>query len=167
MSTGDVLRTIELSTYGVVEAVRSIPEELHNKRENDCWTVEECIEHLIMLEQAIIGVIRGPATAVGRRIDEKIDRIRLVLGDDNRKLLAGAPVEPQGRFASTVEALPVFLHTREVLRRCAEEEDLGPERTGFAHEIFGLLTGYEWIWFLTVHAERHMRQLRRLQNGSV
>jgi hypothetical protein len=140
------------------------------------WCVDEVLEHLYL---TYTGTIRGFTRALEagkpaatRATLAQRARILLVVGlgymPEGRKAPPG--VVPRGLAGETVRAEigGKLAEMDEIIGRCERELGGGKFR-GLAimeHPILGPLTAEEWRKFHLVHGMHHVKQIRRLREGS-
>ena len=68
--------------------------------------------------------------------------------------------EPGNSPLDKMEVLKIFEKTKDRLTNQVKEIDLTVTALDFALPTFGYLTRYEWVKFMIVHMQRHIRQLQ-------
>lgn len=138
------------------------------------WCADEVLEHLYL---TYTGTIRGFTRALEAG---KPPAVRATFGQRARNLLvlelgympegrkAPAGVVPRGQAAVRVEISERIAEMDEIIGRC-ERELAGGKFRGRAileHPILGPLTARQWRKFHLVHGMHHVKQIRRLREGS-
>ncbi len=140
------------------------------------WCADEVLEHLYL---TYMGTIRGFARALEAG---KPPATRTTLGQRARNLLvlglgyfpegrkAPAGVVPRGLAGETVrgEISGKLAEMDEIIGRCECELGGGKfrGRAILEHPILGPLTARQWRKFHLVHGMHHVKQIRRLREGS-
>jgi hypothetical protein len=128
------------------------------------WTVAQIVEHLSISEPRITAAIEGmlaPAEGdVGERkpfipfsLDEQAERAR-------GKIDAPEFLRPTGlRLGEGLERLKESRAALEALRPRFESADYSRV---LKHPAFGMLNAAQWLAFLGMHEQRHLRQIQRI-----
>ena len=155
----------------VTEATAGLSEaQWHFKPSADRWSVAENLEHMVIVQERVIGRILqqlalGPAPAADRN-SEEIDAIVIEKIPD-RSITAQAPefIRPSGKLPPA-EALERFranyLRLIELARTTpdlrAHVLDAPPLRV-VTNGAFTSMDGFQWILTVSRHDERHVRQI--------
>lgn len=128
------------------------------------WTVTQIVEHLSIAEPRITNAIEGlfaPTESNGR---ERESFMRFSLDEQAEKA--------RGKIEAPEFLHPTGLLLAEGLRRLKQSraalEALRPrfESADYArvlkHPAFGMLNAAQWLAFLGMHEERHLRQIERI-----
>ena len=130
------------------------------------WTIAEIAEHIIVVENALMGMFNAPNAAKSVKCDDapRIADVALILAITNRmqKFTAPEQVRPNGRWKTRDELLSNFEKTRagtmEYLK--ANKADL---RSTFVQSPMGTIDSLQGLLFLTGHSERHLLQLKEVK----
>ena len=140
----------------------------------DAWTIAEIVEHLSIIEGQLIRMVNlllKQAEASGARAqgddvnDNKsplVDLRAIIERAAKEKYQAPETVRPQGN-STVVESLAKLQTTRAslvALRPRLEAADLSQVK--YPHPVFGPLDLYQWLAFIGIHEDRHLRQIERL-----
>lgn len=158
-NTKDVLRTAvaDLST-----------EQLAYKPAPDRWSIDECVEHIALVEAGIFSAIRagmGKAADPDRRAEIRCDDLYVVKAVRSRstRLPAPDPFVPTGRFGNVAMALQAFEQQRDAAIDFVSNPP-GDLRTHyFRHFVLGLLDCYQATLLLASHSERHRKQIEEVK----
>jgi uncharacterized damage-inducible protein DinB len=144
------------------------PEQRAYRPAPDCWSVEDCLEHLILVETRVTDsmerVLKSPpepdkaATVVGKE-----RRILKAVPDRRTRVKAPESVAPAHRWPGFDELLGEFLKTRERSIQFASNTQADLRSHFFPHMVFGDLDCYQWLVFLSVHTERRVLQIEEIQ----
>jgi hypothetical protein len=132
----------------------------------DRWSVLECLEHLVSVEQRFLGFAQNGDVYETTRVDPAREQ-SLASGMMDRSSRRQAPegVLPVGRFQSLAEALAAFNEARDTSVRFVQERGDGLYSVRAAHPRFGELNGIEVIHLLHGHALRHVAQIRETRES--
>lgn len=136
------------------------------------WSIGECVEHIMRVENRILGVI-------GKKLTDDTPQSEIQLSAQPRKELdtlvretvldrtvrrqAPEPARPTGEWADTSELLAEFQKTR---HRTTEfvASTRGDLRSYFIpHAALGELDCYQWLLVLSVHGSRHAQQMEEIK----
>ena len=137
------------------------------KPEPDRWSIEECAEHLALVEKGILQRLTQEATPSEHAENPaRQAQLRKSGADRTSKRQAPERARPSGQFGSLKNALEQFAANREktieYLSSC--QEDLHA-RT-IVHPL-ATMTCHEYVVFMTGHTLRHIEQIREIQQTSV
>ncbi len=141
---------------------RLSPSQLAFKPAADRWSVAECVEHIIVVEQAILGRITGalqqPADAAQHSAFEGSDE-PLVERVTNRSEKVQAPemIHPTGRWPHD-QLLAEFRAARGRTSDFAAKTDADLRQHLTPHPRLGPLDCYQWLLLIAAHGERHRAQ---------
>jgi DinB superfamily len=130
------------------------------------WTIGEIAEHIIVVEQALMGMFNAPnaKTAVACENVPRIADTALILAITNRgqKFTAPEQVRPNGRWKTRDELLSNFDKTRAatIEHLKANKADL---RSTFIQSPMGTIDSLQGLLFLTGHSDRHLLQLKEVK----
>ena len=140
-------------------------EQSRQKPATDCWCVLETVEHLTAAETIqlkLISTQRRPRTADAPNREQ--DFIRMV-PDRGHKMQAPEPARPCGRFATLAEATQQFQATRASVIQFVEQttEDFRATEVKHPHPAAGIVSTFEMLVIMAMHAERHARQVEEIR----
>ena len=133
----------------------------------DRWSVGEVVEHLAAAEDFLMTMVRDQVMQAPPRATAEdmaaIDAFVLkAIPDRSNRVKAPEPLIPAGRFGSRTDTLKqlkdnraktiAFLEQTNGLRDHAVESPLGKN-----------LDAYQWILFVSAHAERHTKQIQEVK----
>lgn len=136
------------------------------------WSIAECTEHMVIVEEIAFGhmiehALKVPADPEKRKSLKYSDPAVLRLVAERRnKLSAPERVRPTGRWKNPEEATPHLCKLREqtIGFLQATQDDL---RNHFVeHPAFGTLDAYQWLLLMAGHVRRHTDQIREIQSDS-
>lgn len=158
------IQYLESTRQGVLDATRGLSAAQWNfKPAPDRWSVAEVTEHLASAEDYIRGMIvekvmAGPARPAGENVAGIDEMVVKMIPDRSHKAQAPEPLKPTNRLGSPEASLKHFEQAR------ATTEDFLNKTPGLRdHAIDSPLgkkmDGYEWVWFIAAHSERHTKQI--------
>jgi uncharacterized damage-inducible protein DinB len=134
----------------------------------DRWSVAGCVEHIIVTEdfvfQTIHRVLEAPAqpakqTEVRHKDPIVIERVPARI----TRVMGPEMVHPKNRWPDFEELLGQFEATRRRSMSFAEKTEADLRSHFFPHPFLGDLDCYQWLLFLGLHCERHVRQLEEVK----
>lgn len=146
--------------------------QIHFKLTDNCWSVLECLEHIYLIDKAVLGALTGITnenTPDNTRTElfgeEKLEKL-LVKG---RSFKVPAPdfVKPRGKFGSLTDAKE---HIEAITSKLIEHINSYPVEQDvrtYKHPILGYMTPTDWIHFMVSHTERHMHQIEELKTNAL
>jgi hypothetical protein len=132
------------------------------------WSIAENIEHVILFEYFITGVITkvlsDPAEPDKKPLSAAKEHLVLGLADArNTKFNARESVRPIGKWADTTEMIAELRKTRARTLAFAAETQAALRDHFFSHIAFGDLDCYQWLVVLGQHAARHALQIEAIK----
>ncbi len=155
---------LEKTRQGVIDATKGLSEaQWKFKSAPDRWSVAECMEHIALAEEYILGevtskVMTAPAGPADRDY-AKIDAgVLAMIPDRSHKAQAPEPLVPTGRWTPQ-EALDHFLKSRaKTIEFLKTTPDLRAHVTD--QNPLGMpLDAYEFVLLISAHSERHTKQM--------
>ncbi len=155
---------LEKTRQGVIDATKGLSDaQWKFKAAPDRWSVAECVEHIALAEEYILGevsskVMTAPAGAADRDY-AKIDAgVLAMIPDRSHKAQAPAPLVPTGRWTPS-EALDHFLKSRaKTIEFLKTTPDLRAHVTD-QNPLGAPMDAYEFVLFIGAHSERHTKQI--------
>ena len=131
-----------------------------NKPSDNEWSVKDCCEHIIIIEKALTYIFQGNIEKTTKDPERKIELIRNVFQDFEKKYPAPEPFRPAGAVQNKAEVKEKFSKTRNELLRIGDKMNWIDVCLDFRHAGFGVMTRVEWIYFCIYHTERHLNHRR-------
>jgi DinB superfamily len=131
----------------------------------DRWSIEECAEHIALVENGLLMRLSQEAIPSERAVrGERQAEMRKMAGDRSTTRQAPERARPTGRFGSLRKALEQFAANREktIAYLSAYEDDL------HAHSIvhlIGTMSCHEFVVFMSTHTLRHLEQIVEIQKS--
>ncbi|MGH9657990.1 MAG: DinB family protein [Bryobacteraceae bacterium] len=126
------------------------------------WSVADCVEHIAVVEELILAevekALREPPRPHG---DSSKDAIVLrAVPNRSRRVTAPEHVRPSRRWPDPAAA---FDERRARSLAFARTTQADLRAHFYPHFILGDLDAYQWLLFLSAHAERHIAQLNEVK----
>lgn len=150
-------------------------EILNTKPSPDSWSPIQVIHHLILSEQNTVGYLRkkslglAQARKTGLSAWIRINLTRLLLSMPFLKRQAPPMIAKVPDSAGFEESRELWQSTRDDLKILLDQlPESATERALFRHPFAGMFNLLQMLDFLTAHAMRHDRQIKRaLESHSV
>ena len=176
-SVADIYKAIDEPRERIYKRVESLNEEQANARPDaNVWSATEIVEHLTIMEERLVRMMKVMLTkAEGASV--KSDRAtieikpfsldELVARSRDEKYIAPDAMRPSGtvRFAHLLVRLRQSRVELRSLRPRIEATDLSA--VTYPHPAFGPLNFYQWLAFIGLHEERHLRQLESVMAAEI
>jgi DinB superfamily len=152
---------LEAGRGDFLDATREISaEQACAKPTSKRWSVLECIEHVIAIEERHLSWISNGTEIPARRDFEKEMRLFTTIRSRLTKVEAADVVHPRGRFPTLAAAVAEFKAVRDRSVQLVEECSDALYSIGVEHPYFGRVNGAELIQLIDGHARRHAEQIR-------
>lgn len=161
---------LKQSREQVSGSVKGLSEaQLKFKPADDSWSVEDCLKHIAITEQALWGMLDGnlkqPATPE-KRSEIKISDDDLIkkVEDRSTKVKTYDPMKPENTpFKSAAEAIASFKQNRDKLIDYAKSTNTDLRNHVVTGLPFGAIDGYQFILFISAHTNRHLQQINEVK----
>jgi hypothetical protein len=161
-----LVEMLQASRERMKELIKAAPaNRWHEKPAGGGWSAAECAEHLVLSEDALLGLIRGqilkspanPTMAVDLRGKDAV--IVQAMQDRSQKATTFDFLEPRGTWPDQDSVLNAFLARRgETLEYCRDTRDPLHHHAAPLGQL-GLLDGYQWLLLIASHTDRHIAQM--------
>lgn len=136
------------------------------KLAQDRWSVLECVEHVVIVEEKNLGRLAGAKRLDAPHIDkQKVAEIMVQIPDRTTRYIAPEVARPMGRFASLSQALERFNATRSQVVQFAEDRQSDLYGLATEHVRLGTVNGAEMLLIIAGHARRHADQIREIRTA--
>ena len=167
-----VNRLLAESSQGFLKAIEGLtPAQWTFKSAPDRWSIQECAEHIVTVEQVvenqvIAKALTGPREPL-RRAEVKFTDGFLIAALPDRSHKAQAPemVAPKGRLATREAVLEAFGANRKALEGQIESSPLDWRTRFGTHPLFGALDLYQWVLLASGHTARHTLQIEEVKRS--
>jgi hypothetical protein len=135
----------------------------------DRWSVEGCVEHIVVVENSVfrtmLKVLEAPPEPVEKQaeIRPKDQTVIERVPARQRRVMGPVELHPKNRWPEFEELLRQFESTRARSVQFASTTDSDLRGHCFPHPFLGDLDCYQWLLFLAMHCERHVRQLEEVK----
>jgi hypothetical protein len=155
-----LIANLKNSSESIREALAGITEEDACRNPGpDRWSALECVEHLTIAEEALLGRLKN-SEPLAEPIHLPEREARMAAGVSGRATRVQAPPRalPTGRFGSMAEALERFCAAR---GRTIDFIETAPNLRAVqvTHPFFGPVSGYEFVVITASHSLRHAAQI--------
>lgn len=135
----------------------------------DCWSVAGVLEHLALVDERYIGMLRGSvadaraAAVPSEQGDPQLlpSKIEAMLADRTERRQAPPPLVPTGLGCADAWARAEASRAA-LIEALTAAAGLAPNRVVQEHPRFGALTVYQVGGFVAAHELRHAEQLREI-----
>jgi hypothetical protein len=167
-SVAQIIEEIDKTRERLYQRVEGLTDEqARARREPDVWSLAEIVEHLSLIEGRLLQMMTMMLVKAEKSADENVAaavEFKPFTLDAHieqgraKKFVAPEAVSPSGR-ASLADSLAKLRRSRselKALRPRIEARDLSS--LTYPHPAFGPLNFYQWLAFIGLHEERHLRQ---------
>jgi hypothetical protein len=162
-----ILRLIAESDAALAAAASGVSDECARRRpEPERWSVLECVEHLVLVEDGVFASISARSTP-GSPPAELRREGQILRGMTKRELKFTSPefAEPAGRFSSLAEALQEYRKRRARTVAYVEQYQDDPRNRTTLHPALGPVSCQEMFLVLALHPARHALQIREARRS--
>lgn len=142
-------------------------EQLQYKADPEKWSVAQCLEHIILTEEYIFGMVeklmQEPANPE-RKEEIKITGEDLIKGMTDRSQKAQAPeeIQPSGTYTDVKSAIKDFEKQRENIVKYMKKASVEDMRNHVTDSPFGAIDAYQFSLFIASHSARHTLQIEEV-----
>jgi hypothetical protein len=135
----------------------------------EAWSIADVVEHLVLVERAIQGLLASrfvDAAADDRDPDPEATERRIRRAMGNRveiRAKSPEPFAPTGRWPAAAALREEMGRTRDATLAFARACTADLRRHRSPHPGLGPLDGIAWLVFVSVHADRHLDQVREIE----
>jgi DinB superfamily len=166
----EVFQCLDAEFSALREAVACIPAARRGERPApDRWSVAEVLEHLAMVEKAVLkACARQVAAARDAGLTAETDTSSILamlptelVANRERPIVAPERLQPKGIDAEAAwgEIETTRASFVEFVKSC---DGLALDNVSFAHPALGSLNLYQWLLFAAGHHARHAAQIREI-----
>lgn len=136
------------------EALNTIPYK-------DSWTAAQVTDHVTKSMTNITGALTAEGKPVLRRPDQRIDELREIFLDFNKKFNSPLVILPSRDIYEKTALVKNFKTANQSLKEAINNTKL-TELVDLP--IFGEITKFEIIHFVLFHTQRHLHQLEKINH---
>ena len=166
------VRLLAESRQGFLKAIERLsPAQWSFKPAPDRWSIQECAEHIVTVEQVVQGqviakALAGPREPLRRAEVKLTDGFILeALPDRTHKFQAPERVAPKGRLAKKEAVLAEFEASRKPLEAEVAASSVDWRARFGPHPLFGTLDLYQWVILTAGHTARHTQQIEEVKRS--
>jgi len=148
------------------------PEQLNFKPAPDRWSIRDVAEHLILTEDFLFETITQkllqstPQPEKATEEQKKKDNLVLErLLDRSEKAQAPSNLQPSGRWKTPEELSAAFKERRDRTLAWVRETQAPLRHYLAPFPGLGELDAYQWLLVIAGHTERHVEQIREIQQA--
>ncbi len=138
-------------------------EQLKFRKENS-WNPLEIAEHILRTERLVLSFLLKPSESKSETEEllgfEKLNK--LIVQFRARKVKAPEMLEPKGEFTDVKQFLKCFNEQRTLLKSALENDRIKTDNRIYKHPYLGEMTLRDWLYFIPLHAQRHLDQMKEL-----
>jgi DinB family protein len=157
-----LIRRLRQSLDCFVGSLADVPEELCRVcPSDDRWSVIDCVEHIVIAENAWHVRLQGRQPVI-EQIDRAKDEFVNRVADRTEKRSAPERAQPKGRYATLTEATQEFRAARERTIAFAEHTKENFRDFSVEHAL-GVLDIHQFLLLAAAHAECHAKQIEEIK----
>ncbi len=161
MDNKHLIKDIATTFDAVIESIKDVDENSFNKIPfEDSWTIGQVTEHIVICSGGVQDNKTGDA---GRACDENLDQLRAIFLNMEEKSKASPQVTPRQPPHQKNGLIDQLESNKNHLLSIAMERDLEKLSLDMEFPYMGYLTRYEWLSFICWHTQRHLNQIRNIQ----
>lgn len=160
----DLLAQIDSTETALLDVYEQLSQQqLNTVPYEGSWTPGQLSEHL---EKACsVGTLYGHTADTGRDPAAMVEPLKKLFLDFSIKMQSPDFIYPQGDHYEKEEVIRTLKSRWTDIRKAAATLDLTKTCLDFELPTFGALTRFEWLSFLVIHTQRHLHQLRKMQQA--
>lgn len=161
----ETLHNLEIKVVGLTK------EQLHFKASEESWSISQCLEHIILTENMIFGMIKeamaNPANPE-RRSEIKFtdEAILTMIMDRSEKYQAPEMLIASGKYDDSQAALDDLKAGRTEIMAFIQNTPLVELRNRVSDSPAGPTDAYQSLLFLAGHTARHTLQIEEIKANS-
>ncbi len=137
-------------------------EQINTKPGDEKWSAGQVAGHLIKANSGFARVLNGKTAKTERKPDEKVDKIKADCSNFERKMTAPDFLVPEEKVYEREDLLRSLKKIKSEINEAVQSSDLTKTCLAFELPVYGYLTGFELLSFVTAHTQRHIHQLKRI-----
>lgn len=146
-------------------------EQLRFKTDENHWSVSQCLEHIILTEKMLFGMIQQQLEK-DSQLDSKSQRsqtdeeIVKTITNRSQKFQAPETLQPKGQYETTNAAWEDFSKERNLITDYIKKADIVKLRSHLSKYPTGVADGYQSLLFLAAHTARHTAQIQEIKSNA-
>jgi hypothetical protein len=150
------------TTDELIQLISSTNEEQFNKIPFDgSWTIAQVGDHLLKSYGAV-EILNGLVTKTERSPGEKIERIKEIFLDFDKKYQSDKSILPANAFIDKEIVLSELRIRIAQIHDVIRTKDLSGTCASVALPFFGEFTRLEWLSLILYHTQRHIHQMKNI-----
>lgn len=161
MASNELLKTaFSDATDELLRLLQSLTqEELNTVPFEGSWTAGQLGEHLLRA-YGVVEILKGDVEPTQRPSDQKVAEVKELFLDFSTKMKSPEEILPKASFHDRRKLISALRIKVEEMMEVIENFDLSMVCKAFV--IPETMTRLEWLWFNTVHTQRHVHQLKNI-----
>lgn len=164
-----LLKELERTKQVLLAEVEGLsPRQARFQPAEDKWAPIHVVEHIVLAEQRLQQLIRAMLEGEPQNEAERgaTDReVAEFIVDRGNRFSAPDAVQPKGRYETLQEGIEEFKRVRRESIGLVKSTDRDLRSYRADNPVLGPLDGYQWVMFLSGHAERHTLQIREIKSS--
>lgn len=155
------INDIDHNTEKLIETVKGCSIEDLNTKFNDKWSILEVLEHIYITDKVIYSIVSKPSDKESKTKEIiGLNKLEIILlGQINEKLQSPDLLRPKGYFQNLVDFNSAFRTLRSSIKNDLMTTKIKVDNRTHNHFLLGEMTITDWLNFLLLHTERHLKQL--------
>ncbi len=160
-----ILDYLKITEDNLLETLINTSEEQWNyKPANGGWSVAQCMEHIIIAENAVFQQLKtAMAAEADHSLNTKHEDGWLLAKVSDRGVKVNTPLPPASKTIDRNEMMVALKDSRKTIRNYLEDKSL-PLRTHFGKSPYGPADGYQLLIVIAAHSMRHHAQILEVLN---
>ena len=166
MTIEGYLKKLDAHTYSTIRCIENIPADYFLIKFENKWGILENLEHIYLTEKLVFFIVSrstentsNQAEIVG---DEKLERV--ILGLRKKRIDAPDRLKPKGELTTLNGFKELFVLNRNNLKEGIASGKIVIDNRIQKHPILGDMTITDWLNFILHHTQRHLEQIKDIQN---
>lgn len=153
----------------LLESIEGLSDaQMQFKPAPDRWSVSQCLEHIILTEKSIFGMIqklvKEPANPERRKEIKTTDQdIINGVSERNKKVKTSEEFQPKGTYSGTSDAVQAFTEQRDQVIEYVKNTPLKDLRDHVTDSPLGAIDAYQFLAFAGAHCARHTKQIEEIK----
>lgn len=139
-----------------------IPEQINTVPFEGSWTAGQVVQHVNKVNKGMLRLIQGTVKPTERQPDANLELMKNQFSNPAFKMTASGPVIPENISYDKEHLIQSFQNTKAQIIKAVKTADLSETCTTFPFPVYGELTRLEAAWFILLHTQRHMHQLKNI-----
>lgn len=145
-----------------------IPEQANFKPAEDKWSVNGCLEHMILSENMLWGMVdeslKTPADP-SRKDDVKVTDENILNGitDRTNKVKTFDPLVPKGTYPTLAATSKAFKDLRNDHISFLKKTQADLRNHYVETQFMGTMQSYQMLLFIAAHSNRHLKQIEEVK----